>query len=124
MVQFTFKVKIRLATTSYAKILSRIDTATDGDEAGVLFTSIPHQGTDRTFSYFEGGNGTSNGRVSFNYNAKDIDFGVLNQGTADGGPMDSPSLLKRKRERSVLTLLFQMQPFTLKFRLSQAILKV
>ena len=74
------------ATTSYAKILSRIDTATDGDEAGVLFTSIPHQGTDRTFSYFEGGNGTSNGRVSFNYNAKDIDFGVLNQGTADGGP--------------------------------------
>ena len=43
------------ATTSYAKILSRIDTATDGDEAGVLFTSIPHQGTDRTFSYFEGG---------------------------------------------------------------------
>ena len=74
------------ANTSYAKILSRIDTATDGDEAGVLFTSIPHQGTDRTFSYFEGGNGTSNGRVSFNYNAKDIDFGVLNQGTADGGP--------------------------------------
>ena len=74
------------ATTSYAKILSRIDTATDGDEAGVLFTSIPHQGTDRTFSYFEGGDGTSNGRVSFNYNAKDIDFGVLNQGTGDGGP--------------------------------------
>ena len=74
------------ATTSYAKILSRIDTATDGDEAGVLFTSIPHQGTDRTFSYYEGGNGTSNGRVSFNYNAKDIDFGILNQGTADGGP--------------------------------------
>ena len=74
------------ATTNYAKILSRIDTATDGDEAGVLFTSIPHQGTDRTFSYMEGGSGGTNGRVSFNYNAKDIDFGVLNQGTADGGP--------------------------------------
>ncbi len=74
------------ATTSYAKILSRIDTATDGDESGVLFTSIPHQGTDRTFSYFEGGSGGTNGRVSFNYNAKDIDFGVLNQGVGDGGP--------------------------------------
>ena len=30
--------------------------------------------------------GGSNGRTSFNYNAKDIDFGVLNQAVADGGP--------------------------------------
>ena len=32
------------ATTSYAKILSRIDTATDGDEAGVLLQAFPIKG--------------------------------------------------------------------------------
>jgi len=64
---------------TYASNYSRIDTSTAGSEAGSYFIANYHQGASRTMMFMEG-HPTSAGRITFNYNAVDIDFGVLKSG--------------------------------------------
>jgi len=70
---------------TYTTITSRIDSPADGAEAGSLFITNMHQGSNRTFMFMEG-NTTGAGFTGFNYNGQDINFGLQNQSVANGGP--------------------------------------
>ena len=70
---------------TYSTIRTRIDNPADGAEAGSLFFTNMHQGSNRTFLFMEG-NTTGAGSTIFNYNGQDINFGILNLATSLSGP--------------------------------------
>ncbi len=70
---------------TYTTITSRIDSPADGAEAGSLFITNMHQGSNRTFLFMEG-NTTGAGFITTNYNGQDINFGLQNLSVANGGP--------------------------------------
>ena len=73
------------AVQTYSSIVTRIDNPADGAEAGSLFLTNMHQGSNRTFLWMEG-SPTGAGFITTNYNGQDINFALQNQSTANGGP--------------------------------------
>ena len=73
------------AVQTYSTLTTRIDNPADGAESGGLFISNMHQGNNRTFLWMTGSS-TGAGAIITNYNGQDINFGLLNQSTANGGP--------------------------------------
>ena len=63
-----------------------LDDPADGAESGAMFIQSDVEGTLRTMLYLEGYTTGGTGQVVTNYNAKNINFRTLNQGTSDGGP--------------------------------------
>jgi len=73
------------AVQTYSSIVTRIDNPTDGAEAGSLFLTNMHQGSNRTFLWMEGSS-SGVGFITTNYNGQDINFGLQNLSVANGGP--------------------------------------
>ena len=73
------------AVQTYSALTSRIDNPADGAESGGIFISNMHQGSNRTFLWMTGSS-TGSGAITTNYNGQDINFGLLNLSTANGGP--------------------------------------
>ena len=71
---------------SYARIGVILDDPTDNAESGAMFIQSDVEGSLRTMLYLEGYTTGGTGQVVTNYNAKNINFRTLNQGTSDGGP--------------------------------------
>ena len=73
------------AIQTYSTIVTRIDNPADGAEAGSLFITNMHQGSNRTFLWMEGSS-SGVGFITTNYNGQDINFGLQNLSVANGGP--------------------------------------
>ena len=73
-------------TEAYGRIGMILDDPADGAESGAMFLQSDVEGTLRTMLYLEGYTTGGTGQVVTNYNAKNINFRTLNQGTSDGGP--------------------------------------
>ena len=71
-------------TEAYGRIGMILDDPTDGAESGAMFIQSDVEGTLRTMLYLEGYSTGGTGQVTVNYNAKNLDFRVLNDSSVGG----------------------------------------
>ena len=69
---------------AYGRIGMILDDPTDGAESGAMFIQSDVEGTLRTMLYLEGYTTGGTGQMTVNYNAKNIDFRVLNDSSVGG----------------------------------------
>ena len=68
----------------YGRIGMILDDPTDSAESGAMFLQSDVEGTLRTMLYLEGYSTGGTGQTTVNYNAKNIDFRVLNDSSVGG----------------------------------------
>ena len=71
-------------TEAYGRIGMILDDPTDDAESGAMFIQSDVEGTLRTMLYLEGYSTGGTGQVTVNYNAKNLDFRVLNDSSVGG----------------------------------------